>query len=80
MMKTALDTIWAPLQQGDFDDVAVAVAQDAARDLNTKIPQLLELADKLSGNKAPGMGDGANEDDEVNELNELVRNLGISAP
>ena len=80
MMKTALDTIWATLRAGDFDDAALAIAQDSAKDLETKIPQLLELADRLSGSKAAGMGDGAGEDDELNELNKLVRDLGISAP
>ena len=79
-MKTALDTIWATLRAGDFDDAALAIAQDSAKDLETKIPQLLELADRLSGSKAAGMGDGAGEDDELNELNKLVRDLGISAP
>ena len=77
ILKTALDTIWASLQAGDFDDAAVALAQDSARDLETKIPQLLDMANTLSGNKAPGMGDGATEDDEINEINKLVRDLGI---
>lgn len=79
-MKTALDTIWATLRAGDFDDAALAIAQDSARDLETKIPQLLDLAEKLSGGKAAGMGVGVGEDEELNELNKLVRDLGISAP
>ena len=58
----------------------MAIAKKGAGDLDTKIPQLLELANRLSGDISPGMGDGATEDDGVDKLNELVRNLGISAP
>ena len=43
-----------------------------------KIGQLLTLADALAGKTSPGMS--ADSDDELTQLNEMIRNIGIGAP